>query len=99
MTALLVAGVFGNLSLIAGLSATLPTFLIEQCYSRRFELEADQFAVDFMDFRNIPLVHLTNNLQRLSRDRPAAEGEVVDYLTSHPATNERIEALGARSER
>jgi Zn-dependent protease with chaperone function len=99
MTALLVAGVFGDLSSIAGLSATLPTFLIEQRYSRKFEMEADQFAVKFMDSRNIPLVHLTNILQRLSLERPGAEGEVVDYLSSHPATDERIEALESRSER
>lgn len=93
LTALLVAGLFGDLTSIAGLSATLPTFLVQQKYSRQFEREADSYAASILEARGIPLNHLVNILRRLTRREPGGRGGMVDYLSSHPATEERIEAL------
>lgn len=93
MTALLVAGLFGDLSSIAGLSAALPTFLVQQKYSRAFESEADAFAAEILRARGIPVSHLANMLQRLTESHGVTDDGVLDYLSSHPGTDERIEAL------
>jgi len=93
MTALLVAGLFGDLSSIAGLSATLPTFLVQQKYTREFEREADAFAAETLRARGIPAAHLASMLKRLSDAHGASEGGLLNYLSSHPATDERAEAL------
>ena len=93
MTALLVAGLFGDLSSIAGLSATLPTFLVQQKYTREFEREADAFAAETLRSRNVSAVHLANILKRLSEAHGASGGGVLSYLSSHPATDDRVEAL------
>ncbi|HSS65445.1 MAG TPA: M48 family metallopeptidase [Gammaproteobacteria bacterium] len=96
MTALLVAGLFGDLSSIAGLSATLPTFLVQQKYTREFEREADAFAAEALRARGISVVHLANILKRLSRSQGGSDGGLLDYVSSHPATDERIEILTSR---
>ncbi len=98
MTALLVAGLLGDLSSIAGLSATLPTFLVQQKYSREFELEADEFAAQMLRDRGIPSAHLANILKRMTESGGAANGGLLDYLSSHPATAERVELLRAREQ-
>lgn len=96
MTALLVAGLLGDLSSISGLSATLPTFLVQQKYSREFEREADAFAAETLSDHGISTVHLANVLTRMSESDDGAHGGVLDYLSSHPATEERVELLNAR---
>lgn len=93
LTALLVAGLFGDLTSIAGLSATLPTFIVQQKYSRQFELEADGFATSYLRSQNLPVAHLANILKRLTEQQPGPGGGMLDYLASHPATDERIDAL------
>ncbi|MDX1512673.1 MAG: M48 family metallopeptidase [Gammaproteobacteria bacterium] len=93
LTALLVAGLFGDLSSIAGLSATLPTFLVQQKYSRRFEREADAYAADVLGSRGLAVQHLVNVLERLAQEDGGPEPDLLTYLSSHPATRERIEAL------
>src|ERR1019366_6498522 len=35
--------------------AAMPTFLLDQKYSRDFEREADQYAIDMMHVNNVPL--------------------------------------------
>ncbi len=99
MTALLVAGLFGDLNSIAGLSATLPTFLVQQKYTRKFEREADAFAAETLRARGVSTVHLANILKRLSKSHGRSEGSLLDYLSSHPATEERVESLTARGQR
>lgn len=93
LTALLVAGLLGDLTSITGLSATLPTFLVQQKYSRQFEQEADQYAAEILRARNISVAHLVNILKRLTEKQARASGGIVDYLSSHPATDERIKTL------
>ena len=93
LTALLVAGLFGDLTSIAGLSATLPTFLVQQKYSRQFEHEADRFAAAALVERNVAVDHLVSILRRLSRQYADVDKGVPDYLSSHPATDKRIESL------
>ncbi|MFI8143093.1 M48 family metalloprotease, partial [Acinetobacter baumannii] len=80
-------------------------------YSRKFESEADLYALQLMDRKNIEVSHFANFLQRLNdkteedlnkasqSTSPTSQKEssdnklsiaVVDALSSHPATEERI---------
>lgn len=93
MTALFLAVAFGDLSSVTGLSATLPTYLVDAKYSRRFELEADRFAAEYLDATGRSRMALARILERLGEANGADEVSSLDYLSSHPATPERIDAL------
>ncbi|WP_305909873.1 M48 family metallopeptidase [Methylomarinum sp. Ch1-1] len=91
LTALFMAGLLGDISSVSSLSVTLPTILVESRYSRAFEREADRFAVDFLNVRQVgvePLIRILTLLERPSD--PAVE---FDYLSSHPAIDKRIAAI------
>jgi Zn-dependent protease with chaperone function len=95
-TALLVAVTVGDLASLSSLAAAAPTLLLQAKFSRDFEREADDFALDYLARRGIPPEVFAAILQRMERKRPAGS-DVPDYLSTHPATRERIEhARGAR---
>jgi len=87
--ALLVATVTGDIASLSALAATVPTVLVEAKYSRAFELEADQYAVDYLRLHGIAPRHFANILRRLQEASSSAE-PALGYLSSHPATSERI---------
>ncbi len=88
-SALLMAGLLGDISSISSLSVTLPTVLVQTRYSRQFELEADDYALAFLAARHIKPQALTTLLSRLEpKNNKLAE---FDYLSSHPNMQERIE--------
>lgn len=93
------------------LFTSLPAAMIGANYSRKFESEADLYALQLMDRKHIEVSHFANFLQRLSdtteegidkknQANPATSQEessanklstaVLDTLSSHPATEERI---------
>jgi Zn-dependent protease with chaperone function len=45
--------------------AALPTFMLDQKYSRDFEREADQYAIDMMHANNIPLAPMADLFERM----------------------------------
>ena len=89
---LLVAGITGDVVSMSALAAALPTLLIEAKYSRTFEAEADDYALIYMQDHQISPQHLINMLTRLGTESASPEGALA-YLSSHPATGERIERL------
>ncbi len=99
VAALLVATLLGDVTSVTGLAASIPTFLVEQRYSREFEYEADAFALAWLRTAGMDPDRLGAILTRLTRsagDDPAGLGR---YLSTHPSTAERIEAIGgARDE-
>ena len=95
---LLVAGITGDLVSMSALAATLPVLLIEAKYSRAFETEADDFAFVYLQTQEISPQHLINALKRLDTASSGAEGALA-YLSSHPATVDRIERLRRAAER
>jgi Zn-dependent protease with chaperone function len=95
ITPLLIATVIGDLSSISALAGTLPTFLIDMKYSRAFEREADDFAVELLDREGIPPRHLADILDRITSGEPDDEG-LGHYLSTHPAIRERIERIHGR---
>lgn len=89
-SALLVVGVFGDVSGVSSLAATAPTVLLNAAYSRDAEREADAFAFRWMSHHGVKPDQLADLLERLA----AAHGDVSGgYLASHPDIRERMQAL------
>lgn len=86
---------FGDVS---GLLATAPAALLQARYSRGFESEADDYAAELLRANGKSPALLADALEKMARDQGERTGERhwVDYLSSHPATGERLEALRAR---
>jgi Zn-dependent protease with chaperone function len=82
----------GDMSAVSAVGAALPTILLESKYSRLFETEADVYGVQAMRAAGRDPVHLANILERLSAGSEKAE-KVLAYISSHPATRERIRAI------
>lgn len=91
--ALLIAASVGDLTSLTSLAAAAPTLLLQAKFSRDFEREADDFSIEYLAKRRIPPEMFGAILQRLQEKKRAEGkgGEGADYLSSHPATRERIE--------
>jgi len=94
--ALLVAFALGDVLSVTSLAGALPTLMVEAKFSRDFEREADQYALEFLRARRIPLHHGAAILKRLAaRDGDLPAG--LAYLSSHPGIEERTQRFrGAR---
>jgi Zn-dependent protease with chaperone function len=93
-SALLLAGIFGDVTGVSTLVTAVPTVLVNAAYSRDLEREADEFAFRWMSRHNVAPEQLGNLLARLV---DAHGGEQIGYLASHPSLRERVQAFGARS--
>jgi Zn-dependent protease with chaperone function len=91
--ALLLVGVFGDVSGATSLAAAAPTVLVDAAYSRDFEREADAFAFRWMSAHQVPPERLGDLLERLAARHGEAAG---GFLASHPDLQERIRALRPR---
>ncbi|HLX80436.1 MAG TPA: M48 family metallopeptidase [Burkholderiales bacterium] len=89
-TALLIAFSLGDLTSATTLAAAAPTVLLQAKFSRDFEREADDYALDYMARRGIPPEKFAAILQRMEEKRQG-DKDIPDFLSSHPATRERIE--------
>jgi Zn-dependent protease with chaperone function len=91
---MLVAVWVGDVGTVA---SALPAFVLEARYSRDFEREADDYAARILAANGLDTHALAELLVRLeaSQGGPQARGGLAEYLSSHPATAERIRALDA----
>ena len=95
-TALLIAVTVGDITSLTSLAAAAPTLLLQAKFSRDFEREADDFALAYMAQRGIPPEMFGAILKRMEEKRGGGKND-SDYLSTHPATRERIErATGKR---
>src|SRR5260221_8759744 len=83
----------GDLSSVTSFAAALPTLLLQAKYSREFEAEADEFALDYLAKKGIPPDAFSSLLERLERGEGSTAG--LDYFSTHPATRERVERARA----
>ena len=96
VVALVLAAYFGDVS---SLGAALSGWLLEAKYSRSFEQDADRFAAATLRQNGLSPKLLSAMLEKLEEDhRKKAgagdkNGNTLDYLSSHPATEERIKYL------
>lgn len=87
-----VAWYIGDVSSVA---AGLPTVLLEAGYSREHEREADRYAAEMLAYNGLSpslLADMLGKLEAAQRGK-GAQRKGIGYLSSHPATEERIEAL------
>ncbi|RPH52244.1 MAG: M48 family metallopeptidase [Desulfobacteraceae bacterium] len=85
----------GDISGSSELFLGLPVILTQLSYSRNFEQEADDYAVDYLRSHNIPTVHFAELLLRLDKkkkpDQESSSGTWTGYLSTHPLTEERVQ--------
>lgn len=91
-SAVIIALMVGDVTSIASFATTLPTVLVNMSYSRQFETEADEYARQLMLKKGIALKHFAAILTRLSKSH-GEDGESIGFLSSHPATRDRIQAF------
>jgi Zn-dependent protease with chaperone function len=88
----------GDASGISEIFLGLPVVLTELAYSRRFERDADAYAMDYLKARNISPSRFADILERIDQRYKAQENEEKEqkwsgYLSTHPPTSERIKAF------
>jgi predicted Zn-dependent protease len=88
-TALVIAGLTGDIASTTSLAAAAPTLLVQTKYSRANEREADAYAVELLQKAQINPRYLATMLARLeTRSRRYRPG-LPDFLSTHPAPDER----------
>ena len=88
-----VAGfLFGDLSGTGSLSVSIPVLLLESGFSRDHEREADAFAFGLLKQRGRSPADFATAMSRLSRHYGEQDMGAIGYLSTHPASAERIEA-------
>ncbi|MBI3045907.1 MAG: M48 family metalloprotease [Betaproteobacteria bacterium] len=90
-TALIIAGVTGDIASTTSLAAAAPTLLLQTKYSRENEREADAYSIEMMRKAGMNPRHFAAILERLESGAKR-RGGLPTFLSSHPATQER-EAL------
>lgn len=90
LTAAAATVLFGDVSAVL---ANIPTVLIDLKYSRDAEQDADDYAVRMLDKNRISREPLARGFEKMMKNGD----EIPPYLSSHPATAERIARLRAHS--
>lgn len=101
MITLMTLFIIGDLSSVDMVSA-IPTLLLDLSYSRDFEREADQYAVEQLLAAEIPVGHFAAIMQKLhdhGKEQQSDETgfELPRYLSTHPAAAERISLIKERA--
>ena len=96
--AALAAAIFGDATSITGLATTLPVAVLQNGYSRDLETEADDYAFARLKEVGVSPKAFADILLLMEKNRTKSPRlESRDYLSTHPATQKRIQrALAAR---
>ena len=78
----------------SGVASNLPVALGVLRYSREFEREADEFAIQFLHAQDVPVRPLYQFLARLrALESQHRDVDIPDFISTHPSTDERLERL------
>jgi len=89
--AVLVTALAGDAVGMTILAAALPSVLLQSRYSRQFEAEADAYAFAYLKRHGKSPQAFADVMRRLQKSAPHdEENGLVQYLNSHPATEDRI---------
>ncbi|MBW2513535.1 MAG: M48 family metallopeptidase [Deltaproteobacteria bacterium] len=84
----------GDVSGSSELFLGLPVLLTELAYSRKFEREADEYALTTLRTHGISPVRFASLMRRIEKQKPGVSGGAaekwIDYLSTHPLTEERL---------
>ena len=86
--AVLVATITGDPFSTSSLIVALPTILVNSKYSREFEIEADDFAYQYLVDNNMDTEIFASILERIAGGERDSGFE--NYISSHPDTFERL---------
>lgn len=93
---LLITGELDTLDVMTG----IPSLLLDLAYSREFETEADQFALEQMYLANISVDHFSVIMRRLADANEATQSNkpnvltpILSYFSSHPVTENRLQRV------
>lgn len=93
---LLITGDLDTLDIMTG----VPSVLMDLAYSREFEAEADQFALEQMYFSGISVDHFSVIMRRLADanktekdNKTGVLSNMQNYFSSHPITEERVQRV------
>jgi len=79
----------GDITSVATLAGLVPVVLLQQHYSREFELEADTYGYKLLKERNIEAKKFINLLQKIIEKEKDLHTQEYLYLSSHPSLEER----------
>jgi len=101
--ALFIILVTGDVSTTSSLILALPSLLLNAQFSQGMEIEADQYALERLKEHNLTGQHFAAIMKRLEASHSEkikhqeakpksnqSSGNISDYFSSHPATQERI---------
>jgi len=88
-TALVIAGLTGDIASTTSLAAAAPTLLIQTKYSRDDEREADAYAIELLQKGELNPRYLATMLGRLENRSRRYRAGLPDFLSTHPAPEER----------
>ena len=90
--AVLMTALAGDAVGVTFLAVALPTLLLQTGYSRQFEAEADDYAFAHLKRHGVSPRAFASLMRRLEEETGGGGGDsrVLRYLSSHPATEERI---------
>lgn len=79
------------------LLSSVPALMVNNSYSRQFELAADQYALHALAREGISKQHFANFLKRLDdgADDQKQQWSWIQFLSTHPTTQERVQAVEA----
>jgi len=99
LLAFAIMAVTGDVSGTSQVFLGLPVMLTELAYSRDFEFEADQYALDYLQSHQVPPRRFVDLMRRLQQekqpDAPDTQGRWSNYLSTHPDTEERLRRFEA----
>lgn len=93
--AVIIVLITGDMAELTEMAIAIPTFMLKMGYSRDFEREADQRAVTLMKTLGEDPRHLADLFELLGGDCKEDCGNT--WISSHPDTNERIEAIKSQA--
>ena len=94
----LVTALAGDAVSMTFLAAALPTALLQSHYSRQFEAEADDYAFAHLKRHGYSPQLFAEMMRRLQQASKSSgqEGGVLQYFSTHPLTEERIQRAEAQ---
>ncbi len=97
MMALFALFILGDVN-SADLVTAIPTLLLDLSYSRDFEREADQYALEQLKASHIPVDRFASIMMKLDKASQAKQEDESDlklpgYLSTHPLMHERISEI------
>jgi len=87
----------GDAATLSGAVSGLPVVLAQARYSRDFESEADDFAFQLLKQHAMSPEAFASVMERL-QEKCGCKSSVLDFLSTHPVTSERIERARAAAQ-